>query len=83
MLKLVGTTPIVSKDYDSTCMVSFVAGLIKHMKTNEWEDTYFDALSSLIVDAGCVDKSVIAEMIDWGLNYVTDLNDALTVSRLS
>ena len=83
MLKLVGTTPVVSKDYDPNCQASYVVGLIQFMKTHDFEEIHFDALSSLIVDAGCVDKGVITEMIDWGLNYVADLNDAVEVARLS
>ena len=82
-MKLVGTTPVVSRDYDPNCKTSYVVGLIRCMKTNERDSIQFDALANLIVDAGCVDKGVITEMIDWGLNYVADLNDALGVAQLS
>ena len=34
IMQMTATTPIVSKDYDLTCMVSYVAGLICKLKTN-------------------------------------------------
>lgn len=84
MLKLIGTTPVVSNDYDPKCKASYVVGLIQYLKTNEWEEIHFDALICLIIDAGCVDKEgVITEIIDWGVNYVADINDAVEVARVS
>jgi len=83
MVKLIGTTPVVSKDYNPNCELLFVVGLVKYMKTDEWEEIHFDALMILIIDVDCVDKGVITEMIDWGLKYVAELNDAVEVARVS
>ena len=37
-LLMIGTTPVVSKSYDSTCMVSFVAGVVCYAKTEGWNE---------------------------------------------
>ena len=67
-LLMIGTTPVVSKDYDSTCMISYVAGLVRYTKTYDWGYNDVRILRLLIKDADCVDKGVITEMIDWGMN---------------
>jgi len=77
-----GTTPIVSRGYDSTCMVSFVAGLIRYTKTHDWGEHEVRILELFIHDTDLVDKDVIIEMIDWGMNYA-NYDDALEVAYLS
>ena len=74
LLTTIGTIPIINKEYDPNCMVSFVEGFICHLKTAEWDDGV-NILNSLIGDADCVDKGVITGMIDLGLNFIDDYND--------
>ena len=70
-LQIIGITPIVNKDYDPTCMVSFVEGMIRHMKIDEWKEdadiwTQGDdvfIIEALMQRADCVDKGVITEVI--------------------
>lgn len=75
LLTTIGTIPIINKEYDPNCMVSFVEGFICHLKTSEWDDGV-NILNSLIGDADCVDKGVITGMIDLGLNFIDDYNKA-------
>jgi len=74
LLTTIGTIPIINKEYDPNCMVSFVEGFICHLKTAERDDGV-NILNSLIGDADCVDKGVITGMIDLGLNFIDDYND--------
>ena len=63
---VIGSTPIVSKDYDPSCVVSYTAGLICQTKINASEDSLL-AVLVLMKEADCVDKDVITEMIDFGM----------------
>ena len=81
-LLTIGTTPIVSRNYDSTCMVSFVAGVIRYAKTYDWGEHDVRILGLFIYNRDFVDKDVITEMIDWGMNHA-DFDDALEVASLS
>jgi len=49
--------------------VSFMVGLTRRTKM-PFEEDYSSTLHHLIVDGDCVDKSVIVEMIDFGVNSV-------------
>ena len=69
-LQTIGSTPIVSKAYDPTCMVSYMAGLIRHIKTDGWDGADLSNLQFLINDSDCVDKGVITELIDLGFACV-------------
>ena len=70
-LLLAGTTPIVSKDYDPSCKVPYVAELIRNMRI-EGSQEDIDILDDLVEQGDCVDKDVINGIIDLGLNYCTD-----------
>lgn len=73
LLEIICTTPIVNKAYDANCMVSYTAGLIRHLKTHSKErDALGEILLCLIREADCVDKDVISEIIDLGLNHTYD-----------
>ena len=74
----IATMPIVSKYDDPNCTVSYVAGLIGHMQSNnEVDQEDLGILRHLIVDADCVDKGVIEGMIDFGVNS-TDVGPEYT-----
>ena len=82
LLESIGITPSVSKDYDSTYMVPFVIRLIRDvkMKKEKWPRNFLQPL----MEAGdCIDKDVISEMIDWGMNHVHDCDSAVLVTSLS
>ena len=58
-IETIGTTPIVSKQCDPSCLVSYVAGLVRFMKTfgQAKIDQFFPVLLRFIdSDADCVDK---------------------------
>jgi len=80
MVEFIFSLPIVSKDYDPTCTVSYVAGLIqqlKKMNDKPTRDKYESELRVLVqTTLDLVDKGVIKEMIDFGLNNTTDLSSA-------
>ena len=88
-LETIASTPIVSRDYDPTCMVSCVEGLLRLMKTSvdrnnaNWIKHHILAIEKLIIDAGCVDKGVISELMDYGLNYAKDYKTAQSVSEIA
>jgi len=71
-LLMCGTTPIVSKDYDPSCMVSYAVQLIRHIKAEGWSQEEIDILDYLVGQGDCVDKDVVNGMIDLGLNYCAD-----------
>ena len=80
---IIGATPIVSKEYDPSCMVSYTAGLIRIMKTARWTIDDFFNVKHLIRWADCVDKGVITEVVYFGFNYTTNCNTAEVVAMIS
>jgi len=74
-LRSIGTSPIVSKDYDPNRTTSFVVGFIRLVKEEgSWQsELNSSVLDNLIGAADCVDKDVIKEVIDLGTNYASDL----------
>ena len=84
LLDVIATTPFVNRDYDPNCMVSYVAGFIIQMKANGCFSIGDNiALHRLIGSGDCVDKGVITEMIDFGLNFTVDSYTALLVAWVS
>ena len=83
LLKTIGTTPIINESYDSTCMVSYVEGLIHQMNHVGWDGVEFTVLPQLIIGAGCVDKGVITEIINLGMNHVKDHDIGKFVAKIS
>ena len=74
--------PIVSRAYDPNCKVSFVGGIIRHMKNLGDRRKYFQALTIFIHCADCVDKDVITEMIDYGFKFTSEYEDANVATQL-
>jgi len=70
-LESIATTSIINKEYDSTCMVSFVGGLIQCMDATGWEGGISNNLLQVLIGNAYVDKGVIKSMIDLGLNSAT------------
>jgi len=81
----IGMTPIVAKAYDPNCMISYTAGFVKQGKpgSEEWAGIGGAILRVLISEADCVDKGVISEMVDLGLNYSDDYDRASDVAIVS
>jgi len=86
LMDIIGTTPIVSKDYDPNCKVTFVEGYMRHLKktkkVEEWDSSETTTILH-IVDAGYIDKGVISEVIDLGLRYVSGHQSACFVAGIS
>jgi len=78
LLKVIGTTPIVNKEYNPACIVSYTAGVIRQAKIDKAE--HFTLLPRLV---DCVDKGVITDMIDLGLNFTVEYERALDVAHMS
>ena len=83
LLKSIGTTPVTNKEYDSTCMTSCAAGLVRRLKTANQRKGILEMVRCLIRDADCVDKGVIIELIDLGTNYIADYESAINVAVIS
>ena len=68
LVKRIGTTSVVSKDYDPNCMVSYVEMFIHTLRliADGPDENNAIALQNFIKDADCVDKGVIAEMVAFG-----------------
>jgi len=81
-LEKVGCTPIVNKAYDPTCMVSYVEGMVQQMKTNEFDGSDLQTFSQLTIGIDCVDKGVITETIDLGVNFATDYKCAFSLALI-
>ena len=77
LLEIIGTTPIISIEYDPTCKISCVEGFIRQMKANQ--RYIFTTLKCLIGSGDCVDEGVIREMVDYGSNFVYDESYSLAV----
>jgi len=71
-LETIGTTPIISKEYDPECTVSLVVGLICQTKIKGWTTDSSTALLRLTANVSCVDKDVITELIGLGDNTSND-----------
>jgi len=86
LLKSIGTTPIVTKEYDPNCMTSFVVGLIRDQKKEgftSFKPYIASILQPLMEEADCIDKDVIKEMIDLGMKHAHYYETAVVVARLS
>ena len=81
-LEAICTTPIVSKDYDPNCRVSYVAGMIRMAKASG-DKIYFSVVKCCTSRIDCVDKGVITEVIDFGFNFTNDVDTAAFVARIS
>ena len=79
-LEKVGSTPIVSKAYDPTCMISYVEGMVHQMKTNGFDISDLQTFNQLIIGIDCVDKGVITETINLGFNFITDYKCAFSLA---
>ena len=71
-LEIIGTTPIISKEYYSDCSISLVVGLIRQTKIEGWATDTSKCLRLLIGHVSCVDKDVITEMIGLGFHTIDD-----------
>ena len=91
LLGSVGCMPIVSKEYNPHCKISYTAGLIHCFMQKEGitltdqkdDDGVVHILQPLMYIGDCVDKDVIMGMIDLGTNYVHVYASAVIVARLS
>ena len=83
LMQIVGSTPIVSKTYDPSCMVSYMVGKLRQMKHYGIDKQDFKEIAYLINTPDCVDKDVIIEVIDFGMNHAKDYKSAKAISRLS
>jgi len=75
LMQTIGITPIINKEYDPNCILSYTAGIIRRMKTHTWEEddiTTYNLIVSLIRDRDFVDRAVIAELLGLGHNYSED-----------
>lgn len=95
MITSIGCTPIINKDYDSTCMVSLTAALVHQLARKEHffhvaaslgrngAKPYNRILELFIIFGGCIDKGVILEVIDFGTNHNPDLDSVELIVKLS
>ena len=85
-LAIIGSTPLVSKRYDVSSMLSYTSELIQHVLTEDWERselrTCFTTLLVLINEVDCVDKAVITKLICFG-TIASDYEIAEHVAKLS
>ena len=84
IFETIATTPIVSKTYDPSCMVSYVVGWIRRMKAEGWDQKDLTRLDKVFAAEVCyVDKDVITEVIDFGLNYANEFGHAADIADIS
>ena len=91
VLGRIGCMPIVSKDYDPRCMISYTVRLIRCIKKEEpmeglglifQRGNGLDVLQPLIEFGDCIDKDVITGIIDLGTNYVHDYDSAVAIRSI-
>ena len=80
LLESIACTSIVSKEYDPSCMVSYVAGLMRLVKATG-DTKYLVQVENLMRRTDCVDKVVITEIIDCGINHTADYKSASSLAR--
>jgi len=80
----IGTTPIVSREYDPACMTSYNEDFIRHTKEVEGFKMRHDLLllQVLVTDIDCVDKGIITALIDSGINVASDYDSAAIIAGL-
>ena len=80
----IGTTPIVSREYDPACITSYNEGFIHRTKEVEGGNLFHDLLllQVLVTDIDCVDKGIITALIDFGLNFASDFDSAAVIAGL-
>ena len=71
-LEIIGTTPIISKEYDPECTMSLVVGLIRQVKIEGWTTNTSLSLRHLVIWVSCVDKDVITELIGLAMDTGND-----------
>ena len=76
--EVIGSTPVVNKDYRPKGWIdSFVSGLINQMTNDdEYDEDDESTLRHLIEGADCVDGCIIADMIHYGLKSGDYYEDA-------
>ena len=79
LLESIACTSIVSKEYDPSCMVSYVAGLMRLVKATG-DTKYLVQVENLMRRTDCVDKVVITEIIDCGINHTADYSSASSLA---
>ena len=86
LLGRIGCVPIVSKDYNPHCRLSYMVELINFIKGNEMKERereHLKILQSLLYTGDCIDKDVIMGVIDLGTNHAHDYDSAVAVAGLS
>jgi len=81
--KTIATMPIISREYDPSCTVSYVAGIVDYMMYNECQKEDFETLHHLVVDTDCVDQSVIEGMVNLGFKLSADLERSILLMNIS
>ena len=86
-LKLIATTPVVSRAYDANCKVLYVIGMIHMLKGFKSDDPQdqdvFYTLFVFTSNADCANNEVVAKVIDLGRSFTSNFDDANNVVRLS
>jgi len=81
LMQSISTTPIISKEYDPHCMISYTAGYMQRMKTEGLKiPNDMMLLQVLVTDIDCVDKGIITALIDLGLNCADEFEYAAASS---
>ena len=72
-LKAIGSTRIVNKEYDPSCMTSYTAGLVRLIdpigRDGDHLKNCLNIILALVDKGDCVDKEVITEIIKFGFIY--------------
>ena len=79
LLESIACTSVVSKEYDPSCMVSYVAGLMRLVKATG-DTHYLVQVENLMRRTDCVDKVVITEIIDCGINHTAGYKSASSLA---
>jgi hypothetical protein len=87
IIMTIAKTPIVSRAYDPGCNVNYVVGMIrmlKNVKSNVRDrGDHFATLHMFMLNADCFDNDVFAEVIELGSNSTVNIDDALSISKIS
>lgn len=78
LIKKIANIPVVNRAYNPECNVYFVVGMVrmlKHVNSCDSADQK-DHFDTLIMITDCFDNDAIAEVIELGCKFTTNIDDA-------
>jgi hypothetical protein len=84
LIMTLAKTPIVSRSYEPDCKVNFAVGMIRMLKNVVDRELHFNTILLMLNRSeDSVDDDVIADVIELGSRFISNIDDATSTSKLS